>query len=244
MEQWTTTKDLRVAAALGSMGMVVRVKKTHVAASGNREVDFMVSTVDVERQWKTAKILSDWKKRKLEADHPFLTMLRAFESRERVLDFQKKGEFCRLVRVPGTRVHQYVRSTEGLPGYQAGDVVIRTGDLKMVAALGVAGLPLLAMAGSEPRMQYVVQAYAMIDGQKVDGIELLRQWRQNPETVPWEEPFAQAARGLHNRERLLDAARKAVAVVLIQKPKSWRTGVVREDASDAAFETVKEFLEE
>lgn len=224
------------------------MERTLHAKSGAELVIFHLGLRNVEGDVNTQQVLSGWRKKRLDAGCDFMTVMRGMACRTAVQDLQERGIFCRLVRVPGTDVWQYVRSEEGLPGLDPRVEVIETGDLKMVAALGVAGLGLMAITGAKGSRKYYVRRRGgnrMNGLPPVDGVELVRDWRKDKERVPWAEPFAKAARGLHNRERFLDAVNRERRLVLLQKPRSARrtSALVDEHAEDEAFDRVKDFFD-
>jgi hypothetical protein len=245
MEQWITTVDTKLAAAFGTLGMPIRVRNTFDELSGNEIVRFQVGLQNVEGTMQTKHLRACLKNGSIEAKqpaHPFLTILRAYKNRDMVLDCANKGTRIRLAPVPGTRLFQYLPGDSGLPGITPGIAVIRTGDLKMVAALGIVGLGLLRIEGDNGSRIYTVQAQAIVQGQPVDAADLLRAWRADMESIPWEHPFAQAARGLYNRERLLDAVRRSSRSILIRKKKTIRSAVIAENATEAAWDEVADFF--
>jgi len=244
MEQWTTTTDTRIAAAFGTLGMVIRPKKTLDERCGTRVVRFHVSPGNLEGTMRTLAIRSAAEKGELEPGHPFLNILRAIENRRMQLELANHGRFCALVPVTGAPgIYQYEASTQGLPGLQAGIPVIRTGDLKLVAALGLVGLPVMHIEGPEHARLWYVQAH----GQPrpgglpaVDAVAFKSAWLADKESIPWEDPFAQAMRGLHNRERLLDVINRGADVVLLRR--GVRKATVRSDATNAAWDRAAKFL--
>lgn len=244
MEQWTTTTDTRIAAAFGTLGMVIRPKKTLDERTGTRIVRFHVAPVNLEGTYKTLEIRGAAERGELAAGHPFLTMLRAIENRRLQLELANHGRFCELVPVPGAPgIHHYQPGTTGLPGLKPGVAVIRTGDLKLVAALGIVGLPVMHIEGPEHSRVWYVQAH----GQPrpgglpaVDAVAFKSAWLADKESIPWEDPFAQAMRVLHNRERLLDVINRGADVVLLRR--GVRKATVRADASDEAWDKASRFL--
>lgn len=241
MEQWTFTTDTGMAAAFGTLGMPVKIYKGMVEREGKVRVRFGIGLRDVEGRYKTKKIQSLHRAAKLPADHPLNVILGTFAIRERILDLANRGILCRHVEnAPGLWLYQ--PSDTGLPGIKRGDAILRTGDLKLVSALARVGLPLLAIEGERNRRVFTVQALRP----GIDGPALMTAWRADPKSIPWETPFAQAMRGLHNRERLLDAINRAcLSVTLIGTNE--RHAILTADAegnlSDKALQTATDFLE-
>lgn len=251
MEHWTSTLDTREAAAIGTLGVPTRIETTYVETTGKRVSRIHMALCSLDQVYQTKKILQGYRSGELEQrepTHPFLTIQRAFLNRMALLDLQNQGKFLHLAAVPGTCLCQYVPGTTGLPGVDRAthSEIIRTLDLKMVAALGVVGVPLLAIEGGKGSHAYYLPRYGPPSylGQPVDALALMQQWRADKAATPWADPFAQAMRGLYNRERYLDAINKDVELILMTKPRSaWKSAFVRADATDAAFDRAKRHLD-
>jgi len=238
------TRDVRVAAALGVLDVPIKIRKTHEVRHGRKVVEFLCGVRSVDGRLDVQRLMGAWRKGALDPGHDFLTIMRGFRCRAAILDCQKKGRRIRLAKVEGCDSWEYRDSDVGLPGAasergQAG--VLKMGDLKMAAALGVAGLPLLAIGGTAGRHEYFVARYGLPQkGQPpLDGAELLRKWRRDVHSLSWDDPFTKAAWGLVSRERVLDATKQELARVLLEKPRSMRSALVKENASDKAFDQVK-----
>jgi hypothetical protein len=251
MEQWTSTLDTRIAAAIGTLGVPTRIETTYVEVTGQRVSRIHMALCSLDLVYQTKKIIHGYQTGELERldpTHPFLTIQRAYLNRMAILDLQNQGKFQRLATVPGTCLWQYVPSNTGLPGVAPGlqTEVIRTSDLKLVAALGVIGIPLLAIEGGTGNHAYFLPRYGPAGylGQTVDGLALMQAWRADKQATPWEDPFAQAMRGLFNRERYLDAIRKDVELILMTKPRAgWKSAFVRADSTPAGFDRAKHHLD-
>lgn len=248
-EMWANTRDTKVGAVMGTLGMPLRLRATLDEKTGTRFVRIYMGLISLDRKYDTRKLISRTRSGWLQANEPghaMLNCLRSIENWNMVLDCQNKGTRIELVQVPGTEVWQYVEGDRGLPGIAGQAEVIETQDLKMVAALGLVGLPLLAITGSANHHKYYLprRGPRRADGlPAVDGMALRDAWWADKKSVPWEDPFAQGARTLFNRERLLDAIRDEKSRVLIRKPRSVRAVLIREDAADEAFDAAKDFLE-
>lgn len=245
-EQWTSTIDTKLAAACGTLGIPTRLETTFIESTGTRVTRFHLALTSMDKLYQTKRLLTGYASGSLSATepgHPFLTIQRAFINRAAVLDLQSKGSFFRLAKVSGTQgIWQYLPGTEGLPGPAGHQEIIRTADLKLVAALGTVGLPLLAIDGPAGQRCYTLPRHGPPDylGAPVDGLALMNEWRANKESIPWENPFAQAARGLHNRERFMDSINRDVELILFIKPRTnWKSAFVRADAQPAAFDQMK-----
>jgi hypothetical protein len=249
MEQWTSTEDTRVAAAMGNLGVVIRLHRTLREKTGVTDTRFHLSLINTDGDVQTKRVLALWRKGRLEKDepaHPFLTGMRAQVNRELLLDCANKGTRIRLVKVPGTEIWQYVRGGDlGLPGVAGITDLIETGDLKIAAALGLVGIPVVAIQGARGDFKFYLPRYGPVipAGQPADGVELRAAWYRDKAEIPWQNVFAQGIRCLFNRERVLDAVNRERPLVLLEKPRSVKGALVHIDATDEAFDEVKRAFE-
>lgn len=249
-EQRTITRDTRLAAALGTLGVVIDIRKTLDDRSGKLLKMFHLGLRSVCRRHDTRLIKARILNGRLEAKdpaHEALTALRAMMNRERMLDFQNKGIFLRLAIVPGTSIWQYVAGDTGLPGRAGCKELIETHDLKLVCALGLVGVALLAMDGQRGSFRYFLPRIGLprADGKPpADALRLMQAWRTGRDTMPPDCPFAQGMWGLVNRERLVNALNAETPTILLRKPRSQKSAFVRADAADAAFDRVKDHFDQ
>lgn len=249
-EQRTLTRDTRLAAALGSLGVPIEIKKTRDAYSGKVLYVYHLGLRSVCGHHDARKLKVSIPNGSLEHQdpaHEALTCLRAMMNRERRLDFQNKGTFMRLARVPGTELWQYVPGDTGLPGKTSAKELIETHDSKLVDALAIVGVPLVAMDGVPGRHRYFLARYGMLrtDGQPpADALRLMEAWRKCRDAMPPTCPFVQAMWGLINRERLVNALNAEIETIMLRKYRSQKSALVRADASDAAFDKVKEHFDQ
>ena len=249
MEQWILTSDTRLAAAFGTMGVPIRLKATLIEKTGERITRFCLALQNIEGTFITGALKKQWEKGTLEKTtpaHPFLTILRGMENRRVFLDFINKGIPCRLVQTSAPGIYQYIPGGDGLPGIAGHADLFTTMDIKIVAALGLVGLPVLRVDGSPGNHKF----YLPLRGPArpgalppVHAADFATAWRTDKESIPWEEPFAQAMRGLYNRERILDAINKEIPLVMIRKPKTRRSAFIQADASPKAWDHMKEFFD-
>ncbi len=247
MEQWTVTTDTRMAAAFGTLGMPIRIKGTLDTKDNVERRRFFIGLINTDGNYRTKALQKGLREGTLEARepaHPMLTCLRAHQNRSRLLDCANKGARILLAQVPGTEIFQYVEGDTGLPGVKGHADLIKTPDLKMAAALGIVGLPVVWIDGAEgarnfflPRFGQVRQGFG-----KVDGLRLMKAWRADKASIPWADPFAVAARYLYNRERLLDAIHNHQSRLLLHKPRSVKAAYIQPNASAEAFDIVRNFF--
>lgn len=248
-EQRTLTRDTRLAAALGTLGIPIEIRKSREAASGKVFTLFHLALRSLCGCHDTRRLKAQIANGRLEAmdpAHEALTALRAMMNRERLLDFQNKGNFMRLAAVPHTPLWQYVAGDSGLPGKAGQKELIETSDIKLVCALGLVGIPLLAMDGQRGAYRYFLPRYSLprTDGQPpADAVRLMQAWRTCREAMPPDCSFAHGMWGLTNRERLVNALNAEIESILLRKPRSQKSAIVRADASDDAFDRVKEHFD-
>lgn len=252
MEQWTFTSDTALAAAFGTLGMPLRVLRDFISGHSAQTVRFGIGLLSTDGGHKTKKLTSDLKSGKLAVsspDHPLLVMLAAFRNREKLLDCANRGAGIRLERENGSLIHSYRPGDSGLPGVPLGAAIIRTGDIKLAATLATLGCRLLAIEGERNRRLFSLDANApaLPDGRPVNAPGLMLDWRAAPESVPWEHPFAQAMRGFHNRERLLDCINRSAIKVSLIHPSGGRFAVVTADSAGnlpgKAMDAVRNFFD-
>lgn len=244
MEQWTSTTDVRLAAALGTMGVVIRPKRTLDERSGRRLTRFYLGLASVDGQVLTKRVLGDLRKGTLPGNHPLRAILWGMENRRLLLDLANQGKGCRLVEAtPG--IWRYTPATgEGPRGLIRGTAYFKTGDLKLVSALGLAGLEVARIEGPEHGRTFYIPLQG--PGPRAGGLPaadaraVAEAWRRDKEELPWADPIAQGLRGLHNRERLLNVVEGMEECVLLRR--GGRKAVVRTDASDEAWEKAERFL--
>lgn len=247
MENWVISKSTDEAAAFATLGMPIRVLRGMDLKRGKENKHFGIGMVNIEGTEKTKQIQGRYKTGKLAQNpwHPYLVIRLAYENRGKVLDLANRGEKVVLQggdSVPGV----YVPSGQGLPGLTAAVPCVKTGDLKLVAALSVCGLPVLHIEGTRGNFIFYVKAIGRHRGAPIDAGQLIMAWRKDPESVPWEHAFAQAMRGLCTRERVLDAINSSGIAVTVLQTRGPKSAIVQADAkgnvSDAAMESVGEFF--
>ncbi len=243
------TRDTRLAAALGTLGVPIEIRKTLDARSGRMFYQFQLGLRSECGRYLAARLKHQIRSGRLERmqpDHEALTALRGMRNRELILDLQNKGRFIWLAEVPKTNLWQYVPGDSGLPGARGQKEVIETKDLKMAAALGIVGVPLLAVYGGRGDHSYILPRFGLPGGNggPADAARLMKAWRNNRDALPPDCPFSQAMWGLLNRERLVNALHAEIESILLRKPRSMKSAIVRSDATDKAFDRVKEHFDQ
>lgn len=245
---WKKTLDLRVAAAMAILDIPVRVNSTVETRTGSRRTTYRIGLKSVCGTYATARILADWKSGALEKTdpaHPFLTAMRAQESRRAVMACMKDpADTFAPARVGDTPVWQLVpRRGCGLPGLSG--AVFKTMDLKVFTALCAAGFAPLRMEISDGRHVFYTAntAAPRPDGKPVPSAhDLATAWRADKRTLPWEEPFLQSALALFARQRIGDLA-DGTELLLVRKPKSTRSAILHPESSEKAWDRMKEHFD-
>lgn len=249
-EQHTLTRDTRLAAALGSLGIPIEIRKQQDATTGKLLVLLHLGLRSVCGRHDSRSLKHGIKSGKLEAKdpaHEALTALRAMHNREARLDFLNKGVFMRLVQVPRTMLWQYVPGDTGLPGRAGAKELIETADGKLVDALALVGVPLLAIDGPRGDHRYFLPRYGhpRPDGKPpADALALMQAWRKNRDAMPPDCPFTQGMWGLINRERLVNAINTQIETILLRKPRSQKAAVLSANAPDSTFDQVKRHFDQ
>lgn len=250
-EQHTLTRDTRLASALGTLGIPIEIRKSRDATSGKVLYIYHLPLRSICGHHDTRRLKAQVLNGRLEAtdpSHELLTALRATQCRKVLLDFQNKGNFIRLAPVPHTALWQYLSGDMGLPGKAGVKELIETGDLKMVCALGLVGIPLLAIEGQRGDFRYFLPRFGLIHPNAgkppADALILMQAWRQSRESMPPDCAFTQGMWGLINRERLVNALNAEIENILLRKPRSQKSAIVRADSSDEAFDIVKRHFDQ
>lgn len=244
MEIWTATKSLRVAAAFGTLGVPVRIERMLDERSGKSQISFYLGRSDLAGTFSTKEIKDLYESGELASSqpgHPLLDALGGMYNRERILDATEKGDFIRLVKIRGANRAAYVDGDSGFQGIRGHAQVVRTGDLKLVAALGRTGVPVLAIEGGAGARRYLLPAVWDCFGVPTDVGLFVKAFRAG-DLKDEEHPFFYAMGGLKARERLLDALREEVEIVLIRKPGSAKAAFIDPDASSKAFDKMRNFF--
>jgi len=243
MNASTSTKDTRIAAALGTLGFPVRPEVVYDEKTGDSYTRFHVgltSTIPTIKE-TSLKFKSLLKSKSLLPEHPLLDCLRAFHNRKLLIQSLKKGSVCRVDSVAGGNRTVMV-AAPGLAGAQGSKKMMATTDLKVVAAMGIIGVEPLVIEDTPRGAKFFLPEFGMmLKGKSHNAIELLRDFRDGrlAKTSP-DHPFLYAMMALNNYTSLLSAVDQQVELVLLRKPKSKLAAYVRANASDKAFDRVKE----
>jgi hypothetical protein len=256
MEKWLTTLDTKEAAAFAALGATVKIISSIHQRTSTRSVRFFIAPLTEDKKWQIGKIrkgLKDGTLLRSHPGHPLLTILRAYQNRDCLIDLIKTGRHYRMVEVPGAPgIHQLVPGDTGLPGLTGTAAAVKTQDIKVAAALITCGFPLLRITGSAATHEFTLAAFqspsslltshSALGTSPLDAAQLIADWRIDPCPLPFEHPFLQAAHGLSIRELLLREVNKSIDSILISKPRSTSHAVIRADAAPDAWDAAKRFF--
>lgn len=247
---WSGTTDTRLAAAFQVLGMPLKLEVIVDERNRWRDVRYHIgmsstlypglSTTTIRHDLKTGQL------ERTQPAHPFLDSMRANRNWDRLLDAMKKGRKIGLVkhRAVDRWTYEEGEGFEGVRSYvtrtgQKG--IVESGDLKMVAALGVIGFPVLEVRGSEGQRKFTLpQIGPMMDGVAQDAALLIQGFRDRTlkEREP-EHPLLWAMFTLHARMRLRRFADERPPDVMVMKPGSKRAAFVRADAPNAEWDRMR-----
>lgn len=244
MEIWTATKNLRVAAAFGTLGVPVRLERMIDERTGKSLTTYYLGKTDALGLLSTKLVKDRYQTGELgreEPGHPLLDALGGMYNRERILDATEKGKFISLVKLRGVNRSVYVEGDSGFPGTAGHGSVLRTGDLKLVAALARVDVPILGVEGPQGSRRYLLPTLWNCFGEKTDVGAFVKAYREG-KILDAEHPFFYAMGGLKARERLLDALRDETEMVLIRKPGSAKAAFVDPSSTNAAMDKMRTFF--
>jgi hypothetical protein len=212
--------------------------------TGNANTTYYLGVTCVNGIYRTKKIKDRYEKGELQRDEPghhLLDGLAGMHNRERILDATEKGKFIRLAKVENVDRTVYVDSDSGFPGITGQQAVFRTGDLKLVAALGRVGVPILAVEGPQGSRRYLLPMQWECFGKPTDVGAFVKAYREKT-LKDLEHPFFYALGGLQARERLLDALRDEVELVLIRKPGSSKSAFISPEINGKGLDKMRNFF--
>lgn len=245
-QSWHTTTDTHTAAASASLGAEVRIESALHSRTSTREVRFLIAPQTQDRAYTMGKIFKSVRDQSLlqrNPGHDYLTFLRAYLCRQNILDMSHKGSRWRLVPVTGAPgIHQLMPGNEGLPGIPAGASIVRTEDLKMAAALVLAGFPILRITGSAGSYEWTHAAFHGPQHIGLNAAQLISEWRRDTQALPWELPFTKAAHALTVLEKLQHEVRRAKDTIILSKPRTTAHATIHQDASKSAWDKASRFF--
>lgn len=241
---WASTRDTKEAAALATLGIPIRLERMVDQKTGQEFCTFQLASTSEDGKLVTGSLRRLYKKQAFEKEspaHPMLWCLVALRNRERILDLANRGQFMRPVRLPGGQCLLQA-SSQGLPGFSGQKAAVKVTELEMAASLITLGVDLLAIQGERGSFcfYFANQSSPLSEGRGclLPNVSwLLHDYRRGllAGSDP-EHPLLYAMMCLYNRSALIRAMRAQVQMVILKKPNSPKSALVRADASDKAWD--------
>lgn len=242
-----TTTNTAHAACLRALGFRVSVRNTEAMRSGHRSHSYAVEVATLDGAGNVLidlpTLMQTWKGGglvKIDPLHPWLCGLRALHNYKALLAWLKDGTSQRLVTVSQRHATQYVSGTTLLSDYAAQPVQMRTNDLRLAAALGTIGLPVVKIEGSDQRRALFVipvQCYELVLpinnlAGRYDARELVARVSEGSHELILEQanpthPLAYAMRALRCYRELMEILSGKPTQLLMQHGEKWQqTGLL------------------
>jgi hypothetical protein len=252
-DAWST-RNTALAAALGTLGVKVKSEKqTRVISRARGDIvedprlTFHLGMMPRESTLSTQALIKRLRSGQLERempDHPLLDALGGTLNRECLLEWLKNGTRMRLAQCgPGRTRYIPGEETEAMkrlmPMQLSG-----TRDLKIVAALGRVGIPLIRWDGPrDHRIFWVATKGHNMQGLFHDADDLVKRLRSGElEKQEPAHPFLIAWEGLRNFNRLLDHLHREKELLLLTAPGTQRAAFLDERATGKAHDRAADHL--
>ena len=245
METWTSTTKTILAAALGTLGIPIRLEKMLDEKSGTGRRDFFLGQQSFDGKYQTGPLKSQFESGALMRDqpeHPVTDIIWAKHSRDRILDAVNKGTRIELVKQAGstTRTFYHPGGSSSFPGVQAHGDLFETKDLNQVAAFTRFGIPILTVTGQRGGRTFTLPIQARLSGSMETVGEVAKAWMNK--SLSDEHEFSYAMHGLLNYARLVKEMHSETEHVLIRKPGSRKSAFVDPATTDAGLDKMRKFL--
>lgn len=262
--------NTNLVAAFATLGVPVRTELVIDDKTGNRDLAFFLATQFMLRGAlvRTKKLMNQYWRGDLEkADpaHPLLDCLRGLHNAHCILDWMHRGAPYRLAMQAGGSRAVYVSGTDG----RSFEACVTTRRVAVAGALGVLGIPLLRVEGTEGHHTFVFPdlGLPMRRGESFTGaviaedtahgdgpysaVQVLGDFlqgvgvRDDRKLTKLEKdqpahPFLYAYFARENRQRLLAHLDRAVPLILLRS--GGRSAFVHRDAKDSAWDQADDFL--
>ncbi len=242
------TPDTKLAASLGTMGFILRLRKVLDEKSGTQELTWQIApNAPTRPNLKLHELIRNLRDRTLEKkdpQHPLLDGLGSCRNRERILGHIHDGREIALGEDESGKRSCYVHSPAVAPPASFGRYVTR--DFRVVCALGRFGFPIVKWTGNPGSYEFTVTARSVLPllpgdaWHLVRGYELLQDAERDAApcdaALDPDHPFCYAMRTLENHTYLLGIIKSARQKILMRKPRSRKAVFIDEDASDAAYD--------
>jgi hypothetical protein len=247
MESWLSTSKTILAAALGTLGVPIKLERMLDERSGKTRRDFYLGPASADGRYQTASLRASFERGDLardQPDHPLVDIVYAKHNRDRLLDALNQGRRIQFVRQRGTMDRTFYQPGEGtsFPGSAGHPDIFETRDLNLVAAFARFGVPVLQASGPQGQRTFHLGARARLLGPGETVGELAQKWRAGVFESGSEHPFAFAMWGLINYARLVREMHSETEQVLIRKPGSVKSAYVDPATTNQGMDKVRTFF--
>lgn len=248
MDGWCNTSNLNLCTAFATCGVDFTFERLLDEPTGQQSTRFFlalgsrgdvhISTPGMLRQVRSGDL------ERTDPSHPLVDCLQGLLLREMLVTWLKRGTRFKLVPVVGTNRATAIMGTEAtLP---VGEL-IRTSDLKLVAALMRSGLPCVGIEPGVEDRKFLIKPRGLFP--EVDGVQLAKDIRSGElaKRDPG-HPALWVMMALRNRDAIRAQITKGAELVLIRNARSaaWRnlcrSAVIYPDATSEAFDKVQRHL--
>jgi hypothetical protein len=241
-------RDNETAAALIALQVQVVPEKTTLTLTGETRVHYLLGPKWVDPAGgppqSVAKLRVAIREKSLPITHPFRRQMVASENRQALVRFMKNPSLGLILSpIVDTNMHALQHADgKGLPGIAAAKTgVFKTSNIRTALALMTAGHRLLAMESSptDPRYSLFYVEYRGSEGLATD---LVRQWRDCPETFAPDSAFCLSLAFLQNRDVLIGSVNQLIGRLLLRKEHTTRQIVIPANASGKTWDKAETFL--
>ena len=246
MESWTATQKTILAAALGTMGFIVRTERALDERSGKRTRTFHLSATSIDGVLTSNSLKKSYESGEMLTafpEHPVLDICYAKQNRDRLLDAVNKGDRIQLVKQKGAARTFYQRGQgTSFPGLTAAHTqLLAIKDLNIVAAFARFGVPVLHVEGPQGQRKFYLDALQRLTTPAAElAGDLLKTWRAKE--LHNEHPFGYAVLGLINYSRLVRSMEAETEHVLIRKPNSQKSAIVDPRTTNKGLDKMRRFF--
>lgn len=248
---WSTS-DTNLATALAVLGFVIRTQiiKDDPDRSGRVDTHFFISDYSEDKKYHRDALLKLWRGGDLELQdphHPFLQTFRARRNVNYLLRALHSGTFIRLMGVANSHAAVYAEGTE-LPSLMDSNNRVTTLDLRLAAALGTVGIPVIKISGHGGRKEFTLPRYGhqmMLPGGGgvYDAAELIKHQEGSrdlllEQTQP-DHPVVSAYNALRVYGQIKTHLSHETALIMLRPPGTSRTALVSENASGRVMDRAR-----
>lgn len=235
MEISITERCTDMAAALSTLGAIITPKRVVNPDSG-RESHYFQITTEPGAKYAIGKLRTDFRKGKLPAGHLLRRFHLGYKNREIFLRLLKQGGGFTTTKMPDG--WEIIPSAGALPGYTEDTPIFRTHNLKCALALITAGYDILKIEGNTKNLAFSFNCA----GPEGFAPDLVKRWREAPESFANESIFAAVYQSLNNREEIIAHLKSASGHYIITKPGTRRSTILNLNATKKGWDKARRFL--